>query len=59
MPTLVLHGARDGCVGPGLGEGQDRFVSGGYRREVLEDVGHFLHLERPAAVVDRISSWLS
>jgi pimeloyl-ACP methyl ester carboxylesterase len=59
VPTLVLHGARDGCIGAALGEGQDRFFTGGYRREVIEDAGHFLHLERPAAVADRILAWLA
>jgi pimeloyl-ACP methyl ester carboxylesterase len=59
VPTLTLHGARDGCVAPALAEGQERFFTAGYRREILEDVGHFLHLERPAAVAERITSWLA
>jgi pimeloyl-ACP methyl ester carboxylesterase len=58
VPTLVLHGARDGCVAAALGDGQDRFFSGGYRREILPEVGHFLHLERPAAVAERVAAWL-
>jgi len=43
---LALHGADDGCVLPPHGS------------EVLPDVGHFLHIEAPAAIADRIAAWL-
>jgi len=59
VPTLSLHGARDRCVGAGLGAGEDRWFSGEHRREVIPDVGHFLHLERPAVVTNRALSWFS
>ena len=57
VPTLVLHGERDGCVGAGLGKGQERFFTGAFEAEVLPEVGHFLHLERPAVVAERVLSW--
>lgn len=46
-PLLALHGADDGCVLPPRGS------------EVLPGLGHFLHLEAPAAIADRIAAWLS
>jgi pimeloyl-ACP methyl ester carboxylesterase len=27
--------------------------------EVIPGVGHFLHLERPAAIAERVLSWLA
>jgi pimeloyl-ACP methyl ester carboxylesterase len=27
--------------------------------EVVEDAGHFLHVEKPAAVNDRVLAWVS
>ena len=43
---LALHGADDGCVLPPRSS------------EILPDVGHFLHLEAPAAIADRVAAWL-
>ncbi len=48
QPTLYLHGRADGCMGIEVAEGARAFVtSEGSRMEVVEDAGHFLHLERP------------
>jgi pimeloyl-ACP methyl ester carboxylesterase len=58
VPTLALHGARDGCVGPHLGDGQERFFRE-LRTEIVDDAGHFLHLERPAWVAERALEWLA
>jgi pimeloyl-ACP methyl ester carboxylesterase len=46
-PLLALHGADDGCVLPPRGS------------EVLANLGHFLHLEAPARIADRIATWLA
>jgi pimeloyl-ACP methyl ester carboxylesterase len=46
-PLLALHGADDGCVLPPRGS------------EILANLGHFLHLEAPARIADRITSWLA
>jgi pimeloyl-ACP methyl ester carboxylesterase len=40
-PTLMIQGSADMCVAPSESEGQDRYFSGGYRRELLAGVGHF------------------
>jgi pimeloyl-ACP methyl ester carboxylesterase len=59
VPTLHLHGERDGCVAPALSEGQERFYEGVLTRRVLPGVGHFLHLERPDLVDAQILEWLA
>lgn len=55
-PLLYLHGARDNCVLPPAGDDRRRF-SGPYEAEVVSDVGHFLHLEAPAAIASRVAAW--
>ena len=59
QPTLYLHGSRDGCIGLALVEDAERHLAAGSRMEVVEDTGHFLHVEKPALVNDRILAWLS
>ena len=50
VPALYLHGEEDGCVGPGLAEGQGRFFTRAFEERVLPGVGHFLHVEDPDAI---------
>ncbi len=59
VPTLYLHGAIDGCIGADVGAGAERYFSGGYRREVVPGVGHFLAAEAPAAIAARVLAWLA
>ncbi len=59
QPTLYLHGARDGCIGVGLVGDAERHLATGSRMEVVEDAGHFLQVEKPAVVNDRILEWVS
>ena len=60
-PTLVLHGAVDTCAGPDQSEGLEEYFAGGYRREVIEGVGHFIQREAPdmvaAAVLQHLSAY--
>lgn len=50
-PLLYLHGRDDGCMGAELAELAGGFLTvEGSRAEVLDGVGHFLHLERPDEV---------
>jgi pimeloyl-ACP methyl ester carboxylesterase len=59
QPTLYLHGARDGCIGVDLARDGERFLAPSSRMIVIDDAGHFLHLEDPAQVNDHILSWVS
>jgi pimeloyl-ACP methyl ester carboxylesterase len=48
QPTLYLHGRTDGCMGLEVAEMATAFLtSEGSRMEVVDDAGHFLHVERP------------
>ena len=46
-PTLLLHGAADGCELSETTEGAERYFSGAYRRVLLDGVGHFPQRESP------------
>jgi pimeloyl-ACP methyl ester carboxylesterase len=60
QPTLYLHGRDDGCVGAEVADLATAMTAGADQLtiEVLDDCGHFLHLERPGAVNDRILEFL-
>jgi pimeloyl-ACP methyl ester carboxylesterase len=59
QPTLYLHGADDGCIGADLARGAEDHLAPGSRVIVVENAGHFLHLERPREVNDHILAWIS
>ena len=60
QPTLYLHGRADGCLGIEVAEGAAAFLtSEGSRMEVVEDAGHFLHVERPAVVNGLVVDFLA
>jgi pimeloyl-ACP methyl ester carboxylesterase len=58
QPTLYLHGDRDGCIDVALVADAQRHLAEDSRMEVIEGVGHFLHVERPRAVNERILAWI-
>jgi pimeloyl-ACP methyl ester carboxylesterase len=58
QPTLYLHGSRDGCIDVALVRDAESRLSSGSRMDVIEDCGHFLHLERPEVVNERILDWV-
>lgn len=57
-PLLALHGAKDGCVLPPTVDDGELFGAP-YERETLPDVGHFLHLEAPQQIAERIAKFLA
>lgn len=60
IPTLYLHGADDGCMGAELvGGAMAALPSPGSRTEILDGVGHFLHLESPDRVNALIDDFLT
>lgn len=58
VPVLHLHGASDGCIGFEAGAGQERHFAGQFGSEKLEHLGHFLQLEDPDRVADKILDFL-
>ena len=60
IPTLYLHGSNDGALGAELVGGvANHLPAKGSSFEMIDGVGHFLHLERPELIADRICSWLA
>lgn len=59
VPLLYIHGERDGCMLPALARRVQGHLPAGSEFELVAGAGHFLHLERPAFVNDRIERFLS
>jgi pimeloyl-ACP methyl ester carboxylesterase len=57
-PMLVLAGQNDGCMGLEVFEGLERAFRGPFQFEVIEDAGHFMHLEQPERVEEMILAFL-
>jgi len=58
VETLYLHGTRDGCVGVEVARGMEGGFPKGLRTVIVEEAGHFLHLERPRVVNEAILDFL-
>jgi pimeloyl-ACP methyl ester carboxylesterase len=58
-PTLMIQGGADGCDEPASSEGRERFFTGGYRRVVLEGIGHFPPREAAEVVAEAVLEHLS
>ena len=59
QPTLYLHGAQDGCMGADVIGAVRTALAPGSEAVVVEDAGHFLHLEQPAEVNARVVGFLT
>ena len=59
QPHLYLHGVTDGCLGVDLVKGADQHLPPGSRVEIVDDAGHFLHLEQPSKVNELIVRWIT
>ena len=58
-PTLMIQGAADRCDGPAASAHLERYFTRGYRRVLLDGVGHFPHREAPDVVAQAIHRHLS
>lgn len=58
MPVLQLQGALDPCTLPGTARGSDEYVTGPYRWDLLDGIGHFPHEEAPEAFCRSVIQWL-
>ncbi|HTZ15713.1 MAG TPA: alpha/beta hydrolase [Mycobacterium sp.] len=60
VPTLYLRGARDGAIGAELlGDLATHLPAGGSVVEIVDGVGHFLHLEEPEVIAAKIGDWFN
>lgn len=59
QPMLYLHGRDDGCMGAEVAQAAADDAPGNVSVEILDGCGHFLHLERPDDVNDRIVEFLA
>ena len=58
-PTVMIQGADDYCDEPASSADLEQYFTGGYRRVVLDGVGHFPHRETPDAVSEIIHEHLT
>jgi pimeloyl-ACP methyl ester carboxylesterase len=58
-PALFLMGADDGCFAPDRDGASLALCSGAARVEILDGVGHFLHVEAPGRVNGVVLNWLA
>jgi pimeloyl-ACP methyl ester carboxylesterase len=60
-PVLYLHGAQDGCLGPDVIDlgAVTAALPPGSEAALVPGAGHFLQVDAPADVNERILSWLS
>jgi pimeloyl-ACP methyl ester carboxylesterase len=56
VPTLSIWGANDPHLV--LATGEDEMFDRGYRRDVLPDAGHFVHLDAPHATAALLVAWM-
>lgn len=58
QPLLYLHGSADGCIGAEVAESARAMTGPGTTIEIMDGLAHFLHLEDPVSVNERIVSFL-
>ncbi|OBI85121.1 alpha/beta fold hydrolase [Mycobacterium asiaticum] len=60
IPTLYLHGSDDGGLGAEVvADAVQHLPAPGSKFEMIDGTGHFLHLEKPDLIADRIRGWLA
>lgn len=58
VPTLYLHGEKDGGFGVELTEGMEEAFLNRFEKHIIPNVGHFLHQENPEEVNKLIIEFL-
>ncbi|MGN6160309.1 MAG: alpha/beta fold hydrolase [Marmoricola sp.] len=58
-PLLSLQGDRDGALDPGFFPAVSARTNSTSRSELIPGTGHFLHLEQPEVIADRILEFLA
>ncbi|MBX6420905.1 MAG: alpha/beta hydrolase [Nevskia sp.] len=58
VPAQVIYGERDACILPEMYRDMEHLFADDYELAVVPGCGHFLHLEQPQALADRVISFL-
>ncbi|MGQ0621298.1 MAG: alpha/beta fold hydrolase [Panacagrimonas sp.] len=58
VPTCMIYGTEDGCVGPEMFEGQAKRFKAGFELCEATGMGHFMQWENPAWFSDRVIGFL-
>ena len=58
LPCLYLHGRDDGCMTAAFTRWVDKVLPPGSDAEIVDHAGHFLQLEQPHKVADRILGFI-
>lgn len=59
LPSLYLHGQNDGCMSPAFARWVGPALPDGSAVAVVENAGHFLQLEQPDEVAERVLRFLT
>lgn len=59
LPSLYLHGRNDGCMSPAFARWVGPALPDGSAVAVVENAGHFLQLEQPDEVAERVLRFLT
>jgi pimeloyl-ACP methyl ester carboxylesterase len=58
LPTLYLHGRDDGCMTSAFTHWTEKVLPAGSEVAIVEHAGHFLQLEQPDKVAERVLAFL-
>jgi pimeloyl-ACP methyl ester carboxylesterase len=59
VPTLLLLGEQDRCLLPEMAKGAEAAFSDEYQVATVDGCGHFLHLQRPEEIAERVLGWFT
>lgn len=58
VPTMIVHGRDDGCLGVEFLDGMEASFPKGLEKVVVDGAGHFVHLEKPDEVASAVIRFL-
>ena len=58
VPACVIHGARDGCIGPEMFAAQEHLFAEGMQSVCFERAGHFMQVEQPQRFAETVLAFL-
>ncbi|MDY7082653.1 MAG: alpha/beta hydrolase, partial [Halobacteria archaeon] len=58
VPTLLMAGKNDGCITSAMYEGSGKCYDARYNIEIVNGAGHFVHVEKPDVVGEKILEFI-